>query len=135
MDKPARISAENCKAFEPRMFVVDHAAGEKVLPEIAALLDPVNPASYHFWEMKKEQATELHYHEHDEYWAWARGKTMLTIRLPDGRKDTFEIGPGCTVYCVRGVEHGHQPLEEWACFEWTSAPREGAQSGHLLREL
>ena len=117
------------------MFVVDHAEGAGVPPEIARLLDPIEPSSYHYWDLKRENATELHYHDCDEYWAWAKGRTLIRIRLPDGRTGEFEAGPGTTVYCVRGVEHGHTPIEDWACFEWRSVPREGARDGHLFREL
>ena len=115
------------------MFAVDHAGGEKLSPELARLLDPVEPSSCHYWDLSKEKATALHYHDCDEYWAWAKGQTLLTVRLPDGQRDEFEIGPGWIVYCVRGVEHGHEPVEDWACFEWRSVPRNGARPGHLLR--
>ena len=89
------------------MFVVDHAEGAGVPPEIARLLDPIEPSSYHYWDLKRE----------------------------NGQTGEFEAGPGTTVYCVRGVEHGHTPIEDWACFEWRSVPREGARDGHLFREL
>ena len=133
--RPKSLTRESCGGFQPRMFVVNHANGEKLRPEVARLLDPVDSSSYHFWELSKEKATKLHYHDCDEYWAWVKGRTLLTLRLPDGRRDEFEIGPGWTVYCVRGVEHGHEPLGDWASFEWRSVPREGARLGHLLREL
>ena len=135
MEKPLCLTADLCRGFEPGMFVVNHRAGEKPAPEVLDLLDPVAAGSYHFWALSAEKATELHYHDNDEYWAWAKGRSRLTIRLPDGRSEDFEIGPGWLVYCVRGVEHGHQPLEDWACFEWTSVPREGARPGHLVREF
>lgn len=133
MPGPDRLTADACKGFEPRDFVVNHAGGERMPGEVAALLDPVVSDSYHWCALGKEKATELHYHDHDEYWAWTKGRTVLTVRLPDGRSDSFEIGPGWTVYCVRGVEHGHTPLEDWACYEWTGARREGGRKGHLKR--
>ena len=133
--RPKSLTREGCVGLEPRMFAVNHAGGEKLSLEVARLLDPVDPSSHHFWELSREKATELHYHDCDEYWAWAKGRTLLAIRLADGRSDEFEIGPGWLVYCVRGVEHGHTPVEDWACFEWRSVPREGARPGHLLREL
>jgi len=135
MSMPDNLSAADCAEFEPRSFVVDHAGGEKLSPVVARLLDPIDAGSYHFWDLAREQATELHYHDKDEYWAWAKGKTLLTVRLPDGRAEEFEIGPGWTVYCVRGVEHGHSPLEDWACFEWSGISSEGSRPGHLTREL
>jgi mannose-6-phosphate isomerase-like protein (cupin superfamily) len=116
------------------MFAVDRGAGRTLPEEVARLLDPVDPGSLHYWSLDRARSTELHFHEHDEHWLWSRGRTMLTIRLPDGRSESFEIGPGWIVYCVRGVEHGHEPLEDWACFESTSVLREGARTGHRHRE-
>ena len=128
------LKAEDCKDLEPRMFVVNHAAGETLAREIGEMLDPIQTDTIHCWVMGKEKSTELHYHDMDEYWAWIKGRTLVTIRLPDGRSDRFEIGPGWIVYCVRGVEHGHQPLEDWACFEWVGVRRPEARTGHLQRE-
>ena len=133
--KLVSLAPDDCAGLGPRMFVVNHAAGEKLAPEVRRLLDPIDPGSFHYWMLAKDKSTELHYHDHDEYWAWTQGRTLLTIRLPDGRGDQFEIAPGWIVYCVRGVEHGHQPLDDWGCFEWCSARRDAARSGHLIREF
>jgi mannose-6-phosphate isomerase-like protein (cupin superfamily) len=135
MNSVKALDREACKTFTPRMFAVNHKAGEKLSPEVQKWLDPVNPASYHYWSLAKEKATDLHYHDYDEYWTWVKGRTLLQIRLPDGRSDKFEIGPGWIVYCVRGVEHGHTPLEDWECFEWTGITHEGGRKGHLVREI
>ncbi len=132
---PRLLSAADCAGLLPRLFAVDHGAGQSLSPEVLRLLDAVEPGSFHCWDLARGQATELHYHEHDEHWLWSRGRTMLTIRLPDGRSESFEIGPGWVVYCVRGVEHGHQPLEDWACFESTGILRPGARTGHLHRSF
>lgn len=132
-DELRALTPERCKELDPRMFVVNHAAGEKLAPQIAALLDPPQMDSIHCWMLGGDKATALHFHDYDEYWAWVKGRTLLTIRLPDGRADQVEIGPGWIVYCLRGVEHGHQPLEDWGCYEWRGSVREGARSGHLTR--
>lgn len=128
------LTAESCSTLQPRMFVVNHGAGETLAPEVAAMLDPADPSTMHYWSLGRETYPELHHHEHDEYWLWTRGATRLTLRLPDGRTDSLVIGPGWVVYCVRGVEHTHAPLEEWACYEYVSVLREGAKTGHLHRE-
>ena len=129
------LGADGCADLDPRMFAVNHAGGESLSPRVQAMLDPVTPASYHCWVLSKDAFPELHFHDHDEYWAWVRGRTRLRIRLPDGRTDEFEIGPGWLVYCVRGVEHAHRPLDDWSCFEWTGVLRPGARDGHLVRTL
>lgn len=135
MNELRALGPEHCENLEPRMFAVNHAAGERLVPEIQCLLDPVNPDSYHCCMLPKEKATKLHYHDNDEYWAWIKGRSMLTVRLPDGRSDELEIGPGWILYCVRGVEHGHTPLEDWGCFEWVGEQRQGIRDGHLTREF
>ncbi len=127
------LGREDCKGLEPRMFVVDHCKGEKLAPEVQRLLDPVRTDTVHCWMLPKDQATTLHYHEYDEYWAWIKGRTLLQIRLPDGRSDKLEIGPGWIVYCVRGVEHGHTPLEDWGCFEWLGRIDANIRVTHLIR--
>jgi mannose-6-phosphate isomerase-like protein (cupin superfamily) len=129
----AALTKEDCRDLIPRMFAVNHAVQEKLLPQIAAWLDPTDSGTFHYWDLTKTQMPELHFHDFDEYWIWSKGRTMLTLRLPDGRSDTFEIGPGWIVYCVRGVEHAHKPLEDWACYECISTVRPGTRPGHLLR--
>ena len=135
MQALSSIGANDCRGLTPRMFVVNHAAGEKLSAAVREWLDPIQTDSYHAWLLAREQATALHYHDNDEYWAWVKGRTLLTIRLPNGQQDQFEIGPGWIVYCVRGIEHGHTPLEDWGCFEWVGTARPGARQGHLVRQL
>jgi len=115
------------------MFAVNHGAGEKLPAAIAAMLDPVNKDAIHYYDKDKTVMPELHYHKCDEYWMWTKGRTRLTLRLPDGRSDTFEIGPGWVAYLVRGLEHRHEPLEDWACYEFQSEYREGCSGIHLHR--
>ena len=129
------MTAEDCADLEPRMFAINHGAGEKLDQRILDWLDPINKESVHCWYVGKENSTALHYHFFDEYWLWNKGSTELTIRLPDGRADTFEIGPGWIVYCVRGVEHCHKPLEDWGCFEFVSIADKEARNGHLHRSF
>lgn len=133
MDNKKCMTAAECCEFEPRMFAVNHAAGEKLNDGVSKWLDPADTNLLHCWNLKKEDSTSLHYHDFDEYWLWNKGRSALTIRLPDGRSDTFDIGPGWVVYCVRGVEHGHIPYEDWGCYEFNSIPRESCRGGHQLR--
>lgn len=136
MQTKDRLEAADVRQFKPRDFVVNTGAGERIPDQVQLLLDPLNGASLHAWNLARDKATKLHYHEYDEYWLWTKGRTMLTIRLPDGRSESLEIGPGWMVCCVRGIEHGHQPLEDWGCYECTSLLRPGVREyRHLHREL
>jgi mannose-6-phosphate isomerase-like protein (cupin superfamily) len=127
------LSAKECRNLQPRMFAVNHGAQEKLSGEIAAMLDPVRTDAMHFWSLTKAEFPELHYHAHDEYWMWAKGRTTMRIRLPDGRQDTFEVGPGWIMYLVRGVEHCHTPLKNWQCYELHGLYRNGVGPEHLHR--
>jgi hypothetical protein len=129
------ITAEDCAGLEPRMFIVNHAGGESLCPEVKEWLDPHNIDGLGGFLLPKEVSTELHYHDYDEHWAWIKGSSVVTIRLPDGRSDSVEVSTGWIVYCPRGVEHGHQPIEDWGCYQWTSVVRPGSRQGHLHREL
>lgn len=135
MHEKKSLTAQDCSGLSPRMFVVNHGAGETLSPQVREWLDPVDSGSLHHWDLAAVDATALHYHDFDEYWLWTRGETRLTIRLPDGRSDTFGIGPGWAVYCVRGVEHGHQPCTDWGCYEFTAQKREGIGSEHRFRQF
>jgi len=129
------IAADDCADFTPRMFAVNHSAGEKLDARVAQWLDPIEYKSVGCWYLDKNAKTELHFHDFDEYWLWIKGRTELTLRLPDGRADTFEIGPGWIVYCVRGVEHGHTPAEDWGCYQFNSVVAAEARGGHLHKNI
>jgi mannose-6-phosphate isomerase-like protein (cupin superfamily) len=135
MATPKAIGPEDCRDFAPDMFVVNHAAGEKLCEKLQRLADPIDHTTLHCWMLSKDTFPELHYHDHDEYWAWVKGKSIVTIRLPDGRSGQFEVSPGWIVHCIRGVEHTHRPHEDWGCYEWTSVLRPGAREGHLVRQV
>ena len=87
MARIAGLTADLCAGLTPRMFAVNHSGGEKLPPQVAGLLDPILPGSFHHWLLGRERSTELHYHDSDEYWGWTKGRTRLTIRLPDGRQE------------------------------------------------
>jgi len=135
MDALKVITAEDSRELTPGMFVINFQDGDVLSETVKEWQDPIEPGSIHCWFCKKDQATELHYHDCDEYWAWVKGRSMVTVRLPDGRKEEFEVGPGTMICCIRGVEHGHQPLEDWGCYEWQGVAHPDGRPGHLKREL
>ena len=135
MEKTKQITAEDCAGLRPRMFVVNHAAGERLNDAVRQWLVPIDNGSVRYWNLKKDNETALHYHDFDEYWLWSHGRTELTIRLPNGDSDTFDIGPGWVVYCVRGVEHGHVPCEDWGCYEFVGVKAPDIGSDHLFRNF
>lgn len=129
------LTDQDCAGLEPGMFVVNMnlGAGGSLAPQVAAMLDPIVHASFLFLTGTKEQGVKLHFHEFDEYWLFGKCRSVVQIRLPDGRSGRFEVGPGWGVYCVRGVEHGHEPLEDWNCYQFNGIAREGIELGHRSR--
>jgi len=115
------------------LCVIRLKKGERMSSELAEILDEVNIASIHAFEVPPEHPTELHYHDFDEYWLFTGGTTRVALRLPDGTAKEYEIGSGDLIATPKGVEHGHIPNETVKGFEFTSKIRPGAKGGHLQR--
>lgn len=113
--------------------VIRLGKGERISAELTEVLDEVDTASIHVFAVPPDRPTELHYHDFDEYWLFTEGTTTVTLRLPDGTKKEYEIGPYDLIATPKGIEHGHIPNETVKGFEFASKIRPGAQSGHLQR--
>jgi len=113
--------------------VIRLGKGERISEELAEVLDEVNISSIHAFEVPAERPTELHYHDYDEHWLFTEGATTLTLRLPDGTKKEYEIGPYDLVATPKGVEHGHIPKGTVKGLQFVSEIRQGARMGHLER--
>lgn len=113
--------------------VIRLSKGERISAELTQVLDEVNIASIHFFAVPPERPTELHYHDFDEYWLFTEGTTTVTLRLPDGTKKEYKIGPYDLIATPKGVEHGHIPNETVKGFEFVSKIKPDARLGHLQR--
>jgi len=113
--------------------VIRLGKGEHISEELAEVLDEVNIASLHAFEVSSERPTELHYHDYDEHWLFTEGTTTLTLRLPDGTKKEYEIGPYDLIATPKDVEHGHIPNETVKGLQFVSKIKPGARMGHLYR--
>ena len=111
------------------------AEGEQLSEAVRAVLDPPSIGSIHFFHMKFGGATELHYHEYDEYWLFTEGRTKLTLRTPEGVKREFDAGPYTLIATPKGVEHGHLPETDVKGVEWIGPLAPGVRMAHLIREL
>ena len=107
--------------------------GERMSAELAEILDEVDITSMGSFTIPQERPTELHYHDFDEYWLFTEGSTTLTLRLPDGTKKEYDIGPYNMVVTPKGVEHGHVPNGIVKGVQFVSKIRPGVRSGHLYR--
>lgn len=113
--------------------VIRLSKGESISPELAEILQEVNVASIGSFVVPPEHPTELHYHDFDEYWLFTEGTTTVTLRLPDGTKKEYEIGPYDLIATPKGVEHGHIPNEAVTGLQFVSKIEPGARQGHLYR--
>jgi len=117
------------------IYVVKLSDGERVGEAVKSLLDPVDMGSIGHFEVSKDQPTELHYHDYDEYWYFTEGTTTVTLRTVEGTSQSYQIGPGDLVVTPRGVEHGHIPDDTVKGIQWVSVIAPEARRGHLHREL
>ena len=79
--------------------------GERVPAELAALLNPVDPATFHIFRLPADTDVELHYHDFDEYWWFVEGRPRVTLRAPGGSAASSIWGRVTWWLCARGVEH------------------------------
>jgi mannose-6-phosphate isomerase-like protein (cupin superfamily) len=118
---------------DPGICVVRLSRGERVSAELAALLNPVDPASFHEYRLPASTPVELHYHDFDEYWLFTVGNPLVTLRSPSGLTRQFHLGPGDMVTCVRGIEHTLWADHELVYFQYSSVRQGGEREGHLTR--
>lgn len=118
---------------DPAICVVRLSRGERVSAALRALLNPVDPGSFHEFRLPASAAVELHYHDYDEYWLFTAGHPRVTLRGPSGVIRQFDLEPGDMVACVRGVEHTLWADHELVYFQYSSVLQGGERPGHLTR--
>ena len=120
---------------DPALCIVRTGRGERVCQELAALLNPVDPSTFHRFRLPANAEVELHYHDVDEYWWFTDGNPIVTLRSPSGAVKELALEPGDMVACVRGVEHTLRADHELVYHQFSSAPTGGERRGHLTRQL
>jgi mannose-6-phosphate isomerase-like protein (cupin superfamily) len=121
------------KISDPGLCVVRLGKGERVNPELAALLNPVAPGTFHEYRLPANSDVELHFHDYDEYWLFTTGRPVVTLRAPSGVTREFQLEPGDMVACLRGVEHTLRADHELIYFQYSSMQTGGERPGHLTR--
>lgn len=115
----------------PDLCIIHVSRGERVGPELGALLDAIDPSSIHEYVLPANTPVELHHHDFDEYWLFRRGDPVITLRSPDGTTRNYQLSPGDMVACLRGVSHTLAADHDLVYFQFSSVRREGSQDGHL----
>ncbi len=118
---------------DPSLCIVHTGRGERIGPDLAALLLPVNPATFHEYRLAARAEVELHYHDFDEYWWFTAGRPLVTLRSPAGVVQKVQLEPGDMVACVRGVEHTLWADHELVYFQFSSVRTGAEREGHLRR--
>lgn len=118
---------------DPGLCIVRLARGERTSPELRALLNPVDPGSFHEYRLPANTDVELHFHDFDEYWLFTAGHPVVTLRTPAGITREYQLGPGDMVACVRGIEHTLRADHELVYFQFSSVLAGGERGGHLTR--
>ena len=118
---------------DPSMCLVRSGRGERISAELARLLNPVDPATFHQYRLPANTDVALHYHDVDEYWWFTGGNPQITLRSPTGVVKEFLLEPGDMIACIRGVEHTLRADHELVYYQFSSVPVGSERGGHLTR--
>jgi mannose-6-phosphate isomerase-like protein (cupin superfamily) len=116
---------------QPDLCIVRTRAGERIGPQLAAALDPIDPASLHEYVLPAGTPVELHYHDFDEYWWFTEGEPVVTLWTEDSGAREYQLGPGDLVACLRGVAHTLRAEHRLTYRQFSSVRRPGAREGHV----
>ncbi|HVF09595.1 MAG TPA: hypothetical protein VNA16_02275, partial [Abditibacteriaceae bacterium] len=103
-----------------------------VTPALAALLDPVDPATFHEYVLPAHTAVELHGHDFDEYWWFTSGTPLVTLWTETSGAHEYLLQAGDMVACLRGVAHTLRADHALVYYQFCSVRRPRAREGHLL---
>lgn len=115
--------------------VVHSYAGQKIDPELVALLDPINHASMHQYTLPAREPVALHYHDMDEYWWFTSGTPLVTLWTPASGLREYHLKAGDMVACLRGVAHTLWADHVLVYYQFSSALRPGVRRGHIVEGL
>ena len=115
---------------DPDLCVVHTRAGERIGAELAELLDPVDPSTFHEYVLAANRPVELHRHDYDEYWWFTSGRPVVTLWTEATGPREYGLGPGDLVACPRGVAHTLRADHPLVYHQFSSVRRPGARPGH-----
>jgi len=119
--------------MDTNLCIIRLSNGERVSEALGSILDTPDMTTIGPFTVSKENPTELHYHDFDEYWYFTEGTTTVTLRTVDGQSNSYRIEPGDLVVTPKSVEHGHIPDDVVKGVQWVSVIHPDARRGHLLR--
>jgi quercetin dioxygenase-like cupin family protein len=111
--------------------IIHTRTGERIGDTLAALLDPVDPATLHEYVLAAHTPVELHRHDFDEYWWFTQGEPLVTLWTETAGARQYQLHPGDLVACLRGVAHTLHADHTLVYYQFSSVRRAGAREGHL----
>ena len=130
-----RNRKEGKMAMSTDVYFIKLGQGDRLGENLKPLLDTVDMGSIGSFTVSKDQPTELHYHDFDEYWYFTEGRTTVTLRTAEGTSKSYRVEAGDLVVTPKGVEHAHVPDNVVKGIQWISVVQPGVRRGHLHREL
>jgi mannose-6-phosphate isomerase-like protein (cupin superfamily) len=119
---------------DPTICIVHLGREQTIGEELAQLLNPVDPTSFHIYRLPANTDIPIHYQDMDEYWFFISGHPKVTLRSANGVLRQFTLEPGDLVATVRGVEHTLWADHELVYYQYTSILNGTERPGHLTRE-
>jgi mannose-6-phosphate isomerase-like protein (cupin superfamily) len=113
------------------LCIVRTRAGERIGADLAALLDPIDPATLHEYVLPAGTPVELHRHDFDEYWWFTSGEPVVTLWTEALGAREYRLRPGDLVACLRGVAHTLRADHPLVYHQFSGVRRPGAREGHL----
>ena len=71
--------------MDTNFCVIRLSEGERIGDTLGKVLDTPDMTTIGAFAVSKENPTELHYHDFDEYWYFTEGMTTVTLRTADGQ--------------------------------------------------
>jgi len=115
----------------PDLCVIHTRAGERISPQLAALLDPVDPPTFEEYVLAANTPVALHGHDFDEYWWFTGGSPIVTLFTEASGAREYQLQPGDMVACLRGVAHTLRADHALVYYQFCSVRRPGARAGHI----
>jgi mannose-6-phosphate isomerase-like protein (cupin superfamily) len=115
----------------PDLCVVRTRAGERISAELAAVLDPIDPTSFHEYVLPAANFVELHQQDVDEFWWFTQGDPIVTLWTESSGSREYQLYPGDMVVCPRGVAHTLRADHDLIYYQFFSVRRPGTRMGHI----
>src|ERR1041385_7669036 len=129
-------SSEDRPFLEALDLCIVHSHQKQVIEKrLAALLDPIDPATLHQYTLPPRSPVELHYPEVAEDWWFTSGSPIVTLWSRASGLREYQLAPGDLVACLRGVAHTLWADHVVTYYQFSSVRPPGKRGDHLTAGL